>query len=342
MDAELHLPVVDAFGASFPATLAQHGLPALRADRVTTLQVNVGKVCNQACHHCHVEAGPKRTEDMSAAVAARVIALIEASPAVETVDITGGAPELNQNFRALVEAARGAGRAVIDRCNLTILDEPGQEDLAEFLAAWKVQVVASLPCYSQKNVEQQRGKGVFAKSIAGLQRLNQLGYGQPDSGLVLDLVYNPGGPFLPPAQASLEGDYKRRLSEDFGVVFNQLYTLTNMPIRRFAHSLARDGAWDGYMQLLVDSFNPGTVDGLMCRSQVSVGYDGTLYDCDFNQMLELALARELTGRAGQPIATVWDLDSLDQLAGRRVVTDGHCFGCTAGSGSSCGGALAAE
>ncbi|WP_428262705.1 arsenosugar biosynthesis radical SAM (seleno)protein ArsS [Haliangium sp.] len=319
----------------FGASLRRHGCGALTAGAVSTLQINLGKLCNQACLHCHVEAGPKRTEQMSVEVADRVIALMEASPAVRTVDITGGAPELNPHFRRLVQAARGGGREVIDRCNLTILFEPGQEDLAAFLAELGVHVVASLPCYSRDNVDKQRGQGVFAKSIEGLRRLNSLGYGRPGTELVLDLVYNPGGPTLPPPQARLESDYRTRLGEDFGISFNHLYTLTNMPIRRFAHHLAREQQWERYLTLLVESFNPGTVDGLMCRAQVSVGWDGSLYDCDFNQMLELPLSLGPDPRA----PTVWDIDDLDALHGRPIVTDGHCFGCTAGAGSSCSGAL---
>lgn len=323
------------FGASFDDVLREHGHGVLAAAAVTTLQINVGKLCNQACHHCHVEAGPRRTEIMTAEVADRLIALMHASPAIRTVDITGGAPELNPNFRRLVQAARAGGRAVIDRCNLTVLFEPGQADLAAFLAEQRVHVMASLPCYGPENVDQQRGKGVFDKSIAALRILNQLGYGDPAAGLEIDLVYNPVGAYLPPPQARLEADYKQRLSAGHGVVFNRLYTITNMPIRRFAHQLARDGKWDAYMRLLVQSFNPGTLDGLMCRSHISVGYDGKLYDCDFNQMLDMQILAE-HGRA----PTIWDLDSLSDLNHRRLATDGHCFGCTAGAGSSCGGALA--
>ena len=327
------------FTVDFDGALRRHALSPLRGTDITTLQINMGKVCNQACHHCHVEAGPKRTERMSAEVAERVIALMHASPSIETLDITGGAPELSPHFRRLVQAARGSGREVIDRCNLTILFEPGQEDLAAFLAAQGVHVIASLPCYTPGNVDKQRGKGVFGKSIAGLQRLGALGYAQPGTGLLLDLVYNPIGASLPPAQEALEQDYARRLAEDFGIRFDRLYTITNMPIRRFAHALARDGKWDEYMDLLVQSFNPGTVSGLMCRTQVSVSYDGKLYDCDFNQMLELELGAG-TGERERP-PTLWDIDSVAELADRRIATDGHCFGCTAGAGSSCGGALAA-
>jgi len=319
----------------FMQVLASHGLPPLRRGPVDTLQVNVGKLCNQACHHCHVEAGPKRPERMNEPVASRVLQLLAASPAVATVDVTGGAPELNPHFRRIVTEARRLGRTVIDRCNLTILCEPGQEDLAEFLAVHGVAVVASLPCYTVENVERQRGHGVFDKSIRALQWLNALGYGRGD-GLRLDLVYNPVGAFLPPAQAALETRYREELGRAFGITFDRLLTITNMPIKRFAEMLVRDGATETYQSLLVNHFNPDTVGGLMCRSLVSVGWDGRLYDCDFNQMLELPLA---DARAGVP-QTIWDLESLDAVAGLPIATGAHCFGCTAGAGSSCAGTLA--
>ena len=322
---------MSAGAPDFAATLAAHGLGRLRRTTTATLQVNVGKRCNQACHHCHVEAGPTRTETMGEAVAARVLALLAASPAVDLVDVTGGAPELNPHFRWLVREARRLGRRVIDRCNLTILLEPGMADLAEFLAAHRVEVVASLPCYSAENVERQRGRGVFERSIAALRILNRLGYGQPGSGLTLDLVYNPVGAFLPPPQAVLEARYRSELCARFGIEFCRLLTITNMPIARFADWLRRTGQDAAYMSLLVNHFNPATVPGLMCRSLVSVGWDGRLYDCDFNQMLEIPL--------GAAARTIWDLASLDELTGQPVATASHCFGCTAGSGSSCGGAL---
>ncbi len=338
----LSLPVVRdknrRYSADFAALLQEHDIGALRGAAITTLQINVGKLCNQACHHCHVEAGPKRTEIMSRETARRIMALMDASPAIEIVDITGGAPELNPSFRFMVERARGAGKRVIDRCNLTVLLEPEQADTAAFLSRLGVDISASLPCYGPSNVDKQRGSGAFAKSIEALRLLNRLGYGRPGSGLRLDLVYNPVGPFLPPSQAALEGEYKTRLEEDFGVVFNNLFTITNMPISRFAHSLQRDGKWSEYMSLLVDNFNPGTVGELMCRTQVSIGYDGTMYDCDFNQMLELEIAAG-TGHY-QNAPTIWDIDSFAELHSRPIATDGHCFGCTAGSGSSCGGSLA--
>jgi radical SAM/Cys-rich protein len=315
---------------AFESVLRGHGLAPLRREVVKTLQVNVGKLCNQACHHCHVDAGPKRTERMSRPVAERVMALLAASPSTETVDITGGAPELNLNFPYLVERARQLGRCVIDRCNLTVLLEPGMEWVPEFLRAHEVDVIASLPCYTAENVEQQRGRGVFDQSIAALRRLNRLGYGQPGSHLRLDLVYNPLGAALAPPQERLEADYRRVLRGSFGIEFHHLLTITNMPIKRFSDQLARWGQEETYMALLEDAFNPAAVPGLMCRSLVSVGWDGSLYDCDFNQMLELPLA----GR-GRP--TVFDLESLDELDGAAIATARHCLGCTAGAGSSCGG-----
>ncbi len=316
----------------FDEVLARHGLAPLRRAAVVTLQVNVGKRCNQACHHCHVDAGPKRTEMMDRRTAERVLELLALDGSVEEVDLTGGAPELNASFRTLVEGARGAGARVIDRCNLTVLFEPGQEDTASYLAEHRVNVVASLPCYTKENVEKQRGRGVFGKSIAALRALNQLGYARPGSGLILDLVYNPVGAFLPPPQAELEARYRKELERLFGVAFNHLFTITNMPIKRFAHDLARQGKHEEYMSLLVHHFNPRTVPELMCRSLLSVGWDGRLYDCDFNQMLEIPLG-------GRP-RTIWDVDRLSGLEGERVATASHCFGCTAGTGSSCGGTLA--
>jgi radical SAM/Cys-rich protein len=334
--AARRLPIFEGGGAPgeadrFAEVLRERGLWPLVRERVRTLQVNVGKRCNQACHHCHVEAGPKRTEVMPRSVAERVIALLARNPGVETVDLTGGAPELNPHFRWLVTEARGLGRTVIDRCNLTVLFEPGMGDLPEFLAGHGVRVVASLPCYSAENVDTQRGSGVFGKSIEALKMLNGIGYGRPGSGLLLDLVYNPVGAFLPPPQAKLEAKYKEELSRLFGIEFNGLLTLTNMPIKRFAHFLERNGEHEAYMGLLVNHFNPSTVGGLMCRSLVSVGWDGQLFDCDFNQMLEMPL--------GAGARTLGDIDSLDDLVGARVGTQSHCFGCTAGAGSSCSGAL---
>jgi radical SAM/Cys-rich protein len=317
------------FGAAVAASLGDR---LRRAPAVEVLQVNVGRRCDLACHHCHVEAGPKRRETMARATADRVLWLLARNPTVGCLDVTGGAPELCDQFRLLVRGARALGRRVIDRCNLTILFEPGQADTAEFLAEHGVKIVASLPCYTQENVDRQRGRDVFERSIAALRLLNGLGYGRPGSRLELDLVYNPLGPSLPPAQAELEATYRERLRADFGVEFHRLATITNMPIKRFAHALERDGLGEAYMSLLVNHFNPDTVPALMCRTLVSVGWDGTLYDCDFNQMLELPL--------GAGPRTLWEVEDLAELAGARVATASHCFGCTAGSGSSCGGALA--
>jgi len=316
--------------ASFDEILSSHDLAPLRRAAVTTLQVNVGKRCNQACHHCHVDAGPKRSEMMTATTAERVLEVLDASPKVDTVDVTGGAPELNPSFRRLVEGARRAGRRVIDRCNLTVLHEPGMESLPEFFVEHGVELTCSLPCYSMKNVDQQRGKGVFDKSIESLRKLNGLGYGRSGSALTLNLVYNPVGAFLPGPQAALEQDYKRELGGAFGIEFHRLFTITNMPIKRFAADLERSGKQREYMSLLVNHFNPATVAGLMCRSLVSVGWEGTLYDCDFNQMLEIPLS------AGLP-RTIFELDATGVIDDAPIATAAHCFGCTAGAGSSCGG-----
>lgn len=316
---------------SFSGRLLTHGLWPLRRDPVTTLQVNVGKRCNQACQHCHVDAGPKRSESMPEEVAERVLVLLSASPTIGTVDITGGAPELNPNFRRLVKRSCELGRAVIDRCNLTVLFEPGQESLADFLARHHVEITASLPCYTSENVDTQRGRGVFNKSICALQQLNKLGYGMPGSTLKLNLVYNPLGPTLPPDQSCLEAEYRRQLRERFSIEFHRLFTLTNMPIKRFADLLDRSGKRTEYMKLLIEHFNPAIVPNLMCRSLVSVGWNGALYDCDFNQMLEI-------GMDGRRL-TIWDLERFSHLPGQHIATGPHCFGCTAGAGSSCGGAL---
>jgi radical SAM/Cys-rich protein len=325
------LPILNrAAAADFQGTLRQHGLEELQRREVTTLQINVGKLCNQACHHCHVEAGPKRTEIMPAKVAERVMTLLAATPSVHTVDITGGAPELNANFRWLVSESRRMGKLVIDRCNLTVLFEPGQEKLAEFLAAHQVEITASLPCYTESNVDQQRGKGAFEKSIRALRLLNAIGYGRKEPGMTLNLVYNPLGASLPPPQEKLEADYKLQLRENFAIEFDRLFTITNMPIKRFAEFLFREGKHEAYMGLLTNHFNPATVDGLMCRDLVSIGWDGKIYDCDFNQMLDLETP---DGK------TIWEVESFADLAEKPVATDSHCFGCTAGAGSSCGGSL---
>lgn len=327
---------------SFSERLQDSGLADLRRGSIDTLQVNVGKRCNQACLHCHVEAGPKRTEEMTRATAERIIVLLAASPGIRTLDITGGAPELNQNFRWMVEQARELGREVIDRCNLTIFFEEGMEDLPAFLAEHRVRVVASMPCYSLENVDAQRGKGAFDKSIRGLKILNSLGYGKPEGDLQLDLVYNPGGPYLPPAQKTLEASYRERLAENFEIEFNSLLTLTNLPVKRFADSLARSNKLDGYMDLLVENFNAETLPGLMCLSQLSISWDGRIFDCDFNQMLEIESILATDGVGMLPVlkgATIHDIRSVDDLRGSVVRTAPHCFGCTAGAGSSCGGAI---
>ena len=306
--------------------------PALRRAPLTTLQVNLGYRCNQACLHCHVNAGPTRKEQMQLETVEAVIGFLRASQ-LSTLDITGGAPELNPHFRCLVEAARGMGIQVIDRCNLTILNEPGEETLAAFLAANGVEIVASMPCYLESNVDSQRGDGVYRSSIRALRELNSLGYGQPGSGLVLNLMYNPLGAVLPPAQEQLEADYRRELAEREGVVFNRLLVLANMPIQRFGSTLVSKGQFAGYMQLLKDAFQPQNLDTVMCRSLLSVDWQGYLYDCDFNQMLDLPLAL-----GDRPRPHLRDLHA-DALRGNPIVVCDHCYGCTAGQGSSCGGAL---
>jgi radical SAM/Cys-rich protein len=325
----------DASQVNFASALARHGLAPLRRGTVRTLQVNVGKLCNQACHHCHVDAGPKRTEIMREETAARVLALLAASASVESIDLTGGAPELNPSFRWLVREARRLGRRVQVRCNLTVLFVRGMEYLPEFYRDHDVELICSLPCYSADNVDRQRGRGVFDQSIAALRLLNGLGYGRPDSSLRLDLVYNPVGAFLPPPQAALEARYKDELAAAFGIEFHRLLTITNMPIQRFADALRRDGQLASYLGLLVNHFNPRTVGDLMCRALVSVGWEGSLYDCDFNQMLVLPLVD-----ARRTFATIATIGSCDELATLPIATAGHCFGCTAGAGSGCAGAIA--
>ncbi len=315
---------------SFDRTLAAHGLPALVRAEATTLQVNVGLRCDLACHHCHVEAGPKRSEALDERLAARVLEVLASNPQLTTLDLTGGAPELNPHFRTLVRGARRLARRVIDRCNLTVLFEPGQADTASFLAEQRVEILASLPCYTPGNVDAQRGKNVYERSLTALRALNALGYAQPGSGLALSLVYNPLGASLPAPQHRLEAGYRRELGA-LGVTFDRLLTITNMPIQRFARELARSGQHANYMALLVAHFNPATTDALMCRSTLSVAWDGALYDCDFNQ----ALALPLRGPR-----TLFELDGVRTLRGHPVATAPHCFGCTAGAGSSCGGALA--
>ncbi len=306
--------------------------PALSRGVLDTLQVNVGYRCNQACFHCHVNASPDRKEMMgreTMELALRVLA----ARRLGTLDITGGAPELNAHFRPLVRGARALGVRVIDRCNLTVINEPGFEDLGEFLADQRVEVTASLPCYTKENVDKQRGDNVFESSILALQKLNALGYGRDGSGLVLNLVYNPLGPFLPPAQGPLEADYKRELGEHFGITFNRLFTLANMPIARFGSTLVSQGKFASYMKLLHSAHNPANLDGVMCRTLVSVDWRGFLYDCDFNQMLGIPLVV-----AGKPRRHLSDL-LREGLDGAPISVADHCYGCTAGQGSSCGGAL---
>jgi radical SAM/Cys-rich protein len=306
--------------------------PAIRRGPLQTLQINVGYRCNQSCVHCHVNAGPNRIEEMDGATADLVIEFLE-KRRIGTLDITGGAPELNANFRRVVSAARDMAVTVMDRHNLTVQEQPGQEDLAEFLAANQVEIVASMPCYLQDNVDKQRGKGVYDGSVRGLNRLNALGYGREGSGLMLNLVYNPLGPLLPPPQAELEADYKRILGERFGIVFNNLFTLANMPIQRFGAILLSQGQFDAYLGTLQHAHRDENLAGVMCRSLLSVDYRGYVYDCDFNQMLDLPMTRGARER-------VHLRDLLDDdIAGNPIRVAGHCFGCTAGQGSSCGGAL---
>jgi radical SAM/Cys-rich protein len=305
---------------------------SLNRRAVDVLQVNMGRYCNLACIHCHVESGPTRTEMMSRENVDAVLSFL-ARTEIPTLDITGGAPELHRDFDYLVESARSLGRHVMDRCNLTVIFEPGKEYLPEFFQLHQVELVCSLPCYSQENVDKQRGKGTFDSSIRALQRFNEVGYGRADSTLILNLVYNPVGPHLPPPQAQLEEDYKRILREQFGIVFNHLFCLTNMPITRYATHLKLRGEYDLYTELLEANFNAATLDQVMCRNLISVGWDGLVYDCDFNQMLDLPLRDD----AGNPL----DIASLalDQVVNRPITVGDHCYACTAGCGSSCGGAL---
>ena len=309
-----------------------YGFPALRRGRTETLQVNLGYKCNQSCLHCHVNAGPTRTEMMSRETLADVLVFLEMEK-IRTLDVTGGAPELNPYFRELVLRARELGAHVIDRCNLTILGEPGQEDLDSFLAQNKVEITASLPCYTPELVDRQRGKGVYERSIEGLKRLNARGYAAEGSDLVLNLVYNPQGPSLPPPQEALEADYKRILGETHGVRFNRLFTLANMPIQRFGSTLISKGQFNDYMALLHRSHRDENLESVMCRSLVSVDWQGYVYDCDFNQMLDLPLTLK-----NNPRPRLADLIGRD-VAGNPVAVRDHCYGCTAGQGSSCGGAL---
>ncbi len=330
----LQLPILNGtrFKARFESELRA-------ASKITTLQINIGYVCNLACNHCHVESSPARTrpqDNMDEATAKRVIQWTLTQPSLTTVDITGGSPEMNASFRPMVETFHAHGLHVIDRCNPTIIeyvDKKTGEDYSwvpQFLAANRVEVVASMPCYEQESVDAQRGRGAYDDSVAGLLKLNGVGYGIEPS-LVVNLVYNPVGPHLPPAQDVLEVDYKRELKQRFGLVFNELWTITNMPIKRWRHQLERQGQLEPYMSLLIDNYNPDTIDGLMCRRQISIDPQGRLYDCDFNQALGM-------GTPGLDAAYVWD-ESADALAERVIATGDHCYGCTAGCGSSCGGAI---
>ncbi len=316
---------------TFPL-LVKTEFPAIQRRKLETLQANLGYRCNQSCFHCHVAAGPKRTEEMRWDTMAEVLDFARRQ-AVQTLDLTGGAPEMNANFRRLVRAARAQGLRVIDRCNLTILGEPGYETLAEFLAEQNVEIVASLPCYLEENVDAQRGDGTFQASIDGLRQLNALGYGLPGSDRILNLVYNPLGPSLPPDQSKLEQAYKEQLAARYGIVFNQLFALANMPIQRFGSQLVSRHQFHDYMKLLKGAYHPANLDNVMCRSLLSVGWQGEVFDCDFNQMLKL----ELGGQQGGPVHLA-DLLEAD-LAGRPIRVADHCYGCTAGQGSSCGGAL---
>jgi radical SAM/Cys-rich protein len=315
----------------FAEKLTEHALP-LRHTKTEVLQINVGKLCNLTCIHCHVNAGPKRKEIMSRATIDRLIDWL-AKTDIPTVDLTGGAPEMIPDFKYLVERLKALTprRHIIDRCNLTILLEPGFEDYAQFLARHEIEIIASMPCYSAENVNAQRGEGVFDASIKALQLLNSLGYGH-DPRLPLHLVYNPNGAFLPGPQEELEADYKRELNEHFGIVFNKLYTITNLPVARFASYLKNNNLLGDYMALLNDAFNPATVEGLMCRNTINVSWQGEVFDCDFNQMLKMQW------RDNSDALHLWDVDP-EQVENREILTGDHCFGCTAGAGSSCGGAL---
>ncbi len=313
----------------FNQVLSANDCFPLRRAELSDLQINLGYLCNQACEHCHVEAGPNRTEMMTWETMEKVLEWAKREK-IKTVDITGGAPELIPHFRELCDGFVGQGIGIISRCNITVQYEPGQLDLPQWYAERKIRLVCSLPCYTRENVDQQRGKGVFGKSISGLQAFNAAGYGRTDD-LVIDLVYNPIGAVLPPDQTRLQNDYKTRLKEDFDIDFNNLLTITNLPINRFKHYLKRTGQLDSYEQLLVENFNPATVTPLMCRHLISVDWEGYVYDCDFNQMIDLPLA--LSGRK-----RLWEIDSY-RLQGAPIAIGNHCFGCTAGAGSSCGGAL---
>lgn len=313
---------------AFEDILSGHGFDFLASDGIETFQINVGKNCNQVCAHCHVDAGPDRTEMMSRETMEHCLRALS-STEIPKVDITGGAPEMHPDFRWLVEQIRAMDRHVMDRCNLTVFYVKGKEDLPEFLAGHQVEIICSLPYYQERETDRQRGTGVFERSVEALKRLNNLGYGMLDSGLLLHMVHNPVGAFLPGSQQSLEADFKRNLRRKFGIEFNSLYCITNMPISRFLEFLLRSGNYEAYMKRLVQAFNPNAVAGLMCRNSISIGWDGRLFDCDFNQMLDLEVGYSAPKH-------VSDFDG-QRLQKRRIVTSRHCFGCTAGSGSSCGG-----
>jgi len=328
IDAGLPTGIVEPFGMR-----VARDAESLTRGSLTELQINLGKLCNQTCTHCHVDAGPTKTaENMTLETADRVLALALGCQTLNTIDLTGGAPELNPNFRRFVTQLREVGLNVIDRCNLTILSETGNEDLAEFLACHRVEVVASLPCYLEDNVDSQRGSGVFERSIQGLKKLNALGYGQPNSELRLNLVFNPTGPSLPPDQQRLEQDYKRELKNRYGIEFNHLFAITNIPIKRYAKFLRKRGVLDDYMRMLETSFNPQAASRVMCQTMLSIGWDGQLFDCDFNQMLGMPVA-------GKSEQTIWNIESFDEYIHQRIAVADHCYGCTAGAGSSCGGTV---
>lgn len=314
---------------SFDEVLNKFGLEINRKE-VKILQINMGKLCNQVCSHCHIEAGPKRTEIMTEETVQRILELLDQTPAIHTVDITGGAPEMNPNFKHLVQRIHKLGKSIIVRCNLTVLLERGQEDTIDFFKSNSIKIASSLPCYSQENVDAQRGNSVFEKSILALQKLNQIGYGKEGSGLLLDLVYNPGSDFLPPDQGILEQQYKEILKHDFGIEFNRLFTITNMPIKRFEKFLKREHRLQEYQNLLFESFNSKVATEVMCTELISIGWDGKIYDCDFNQALEMPTCSSEK--------SIWEINKFSEIS-EQIVFGSHCFGCTAGSGSSCGGAL---
>ena len=320
----------ESAGPQFDHVLKDHRIEPLRASSLQSLQINLGKLCNQTCSHCHVDAGPDRREIMTRETAEACLDVLRRHD-IPLVDLTGGAPEMNPQFRWMVEECRKLDRRVIDRCNLTILTAPGFDDLPEFLAANQVEVVASLPCYLEENTDRQRGDGVFQRSIQALLRLNALGYGQPDGRLPLTLVFNPVGPALPPPQKSLEEAYRQQLFERYGIVFTRLITITNLPVSRFLDELVQTDRYEEYMAQLVAAFNPAAADGVMCRTTLSVDWQGRLFDCDFNQMLDLPVA------AGD-VVNIRDF-TPDRLENRRIMTGRHCFGCTAGAGSSCQGQI---